>query len=134
MLQRLKKTWREVRNGVPGKRFQDRHKRRRGASRKRPAKPLLLTAGGLLLAVGLVLLAIPGPGIPFVVLGGALVARESLRAARALDWAELRARAVAAWGTRAWRRASPAARGLLVSAVLALAAGGAYVSWLVLFE
>jgi putative transmembrane protein PGPGW len=49
---------------------------------------LTIVAGTLLLAVGLVMLVAPGPGILVVVVGGALVAEESLCMARFLDWAE----------------------------------------------
>jgi hypothetical protein len=50
---------------------------------------LTIVAGTLLLAVGLVMLVAPGPGILVVVLGGALLAEESQLIARFLDWAEV---------------------------------------------
>lgn len=62
-------------------------------------------------------------------LGAGLIAQESLAAARALDWMELRIRRVLAWGRDAYRNASPGGRVLLVMATL-LATGalavGAY--------
>jgi hypothetical protein len=42
---------------------------------------------------GFILFFIPGPGVLFVALGGALVANESLIAARMFDWIELKCRA-----------------------------------------
>jgi hypothetical protein len=60
----------------------------------------------LILAAGIFFLPAPGPGTVIVVIGGALVAQESFWAAWALDWAELRLRALYQRGIRAWKRAS----------------------------
>jgi Putative transmembrane protein (PGPGW) len=54
-------------------------------------------AGLALIAVGLVLLVLPGPGLLVGAFGAALLAGESLTVARALDWIDLRL-------TRLWRR------------------------------
>jgi hypothetical protein len=53
---------------------------------------LTILGGTLLFALGLVMLVAPGPGILVVVVGGALIAEESLLMARALDWSEVKIR------------------------------------------
>ena len=53
---------------------------------------LTILAGTLLFALGLVMLVAPGPGILVVMVGGALLAEESLFMARALDWSEVKIR------------------------------------------
>jgi len=52
----------------------------------------VITAGAALIAIGLFMLIAPGPGILVLVLGGAMVAQESLPMARFIDWAEVRIR------------------------------------------
>jgi hypothetical protein len=47
------------------------------------------------------MMPLPGPGWPVVLLGAALLARESPRAARALDWVEARFRRLLSWGSLA---------------------------------
>jgi hypothetical protein len=82
---------------LPGRRFQERYRRKRlkkGSVLKRGA---IAVCGALLTLVGLFFLVVPGPGIPILVLGLALIAQESASAARFLDRAELRLR-------RWWRR------------------------------
>jgi hypothetical protein len=55
---------------------------------------LTIVGGTLLVGVGVVMLVAPGPGILVIGVGGALLAEESLTAARILDWLELRIRRV----------------------------------------
>ena len=55
--------------------------------------------GLILLAVGLVLLELPGPGILIATIGAALLAGESLTIAKLLDWLDLRLTAL----YRRWR-------------------------------
>jgi len=77
--------------GTPGRRFSARyrHRRRRGS---RLARALSIGAGGALMAIGALLFFTPGPGVLVFLAGGTLVARESPRAARALDRLELSVR------------------------------------------
>lgn len=61
-------------------------------------KRAAFVAGGIALTlVGLIFMAVPGPGIPVLAIGLALVAQESAALARLLDRAELRLR-------RWWKR------------------------------
>jgi hypothetical protein len=78
--------------GTPGRRFQERYLRARRAAHSAAKRVAKVAAGALLIAVGIVLLPAPGPGILVVLLGLALVAESSLTVAKALDRLELRAR------------------------------------------
>jgi hypothetical protein len=87
----LKHNWRELADGTPGKRFQNRYEKKQREGQRR-GRTLKLVAAALLIAAGVVLLVIPGPGSVLIVLGAALLAEESASVARALDWTEMRIR------------------------------------------
>lgn len=90
MLQSIKRSWHDFRRAPPGQRFERRYesrRRRRGGASV--LKPLYIVLGVLLSLCGIVFLAIPGPGLPILALGGAMVAGESLRVARLLDRLDL---------------------------------------------
>lgn len=77
---------------VPGHRFRRRY-RARQESQVRPLDRVLRVAGGMILVVvGIALLILPGPGIPPLLIGAALLAGESLTVARWLDGVELKVR------------------------------------------
>jgi hypothetical protein len=93
MLKRLKQAWREFKHSAPGHRFQELYQRRQ-RSRRSGAKRALFIIGGLLTIAGGVV-SFPVPGVPselIIVTGLAIFAQGSLRAARILDWIELRLR------------------------------------------
>lgn len=94
MIQALKENWRQFKRGKPGERFEERYRRKQGAGRGKLHGPLMMAAGVLLLVAGLILIPAPGPGALIVVAGAALIAQESLAAARFLDRAEMRLRDV----------------------------------------
>jgi hypothetical protein len=127
----LKKNWDQLKRGRPGHRFQDRAERagRNRANRswvKRYVEPVV---GGLLLLVGVIFCLIPGPGLPLVVIGAALLAERSLFMARCLDWFELKVRKLMAWGKRWWAKAPLVTRVAAVvvgAGVIAVAGYGAY--------
>ena len=88
MLSAIKQRWREFKKAKPGERFEARYERRRGADGL--ARKILMIAGGIaLIIVGVLFLAIPGPGIPILLIGAGMLAQESRSAARALDSMEL---------------------------------------------
>jgi hypothetical protein len=90
-------SWDRFVHALPGRRFQERYRRmqrEKGSAWRRCA---LVCAGIVLLIVGLFFLAVPGPGIPILAIGLALIAQESAVLARFLDRAELRLR-------RWWKR------------------------------
>jgi hypothetical protein len=77
---------------APGRRFQERYRRKSQSERGRLARCAAACAGVVLTIVGLFFCAVPGPGIPILAVGLALIAQESASAARFLDRAELRIR------------------------------------------
>jgi hypothetical protein len=73
--------------------FYERHHQRPHLLRR----VVTIGAGSGLIAVGLLLLVLPGPGLLVAALGAALLAEESLTVARTLDRLDVRV-------TRLWRR------------------------------
>jgi hypothetical protein len=63
---------------------------------------IYIGAGVALMIAGAVMLLAPGPGTLVLLLGAGLVAQESVWMSRALDWAELRVRALIRWIVRFW--------------------------------
>lgn len=91
----MRQSWRELRRGEPGQRFQERYHRNRGADTG-AGRWLRLGAGAVLLVLGLLMLVTPGPGLVALAVGAALLAGEFRAIARFLDWAELRVHRLAA--------------------------------------
>jgi hypothetical protein len=85
-------SWRDLWRDAPGRRFVRRHERLRGRERGPAGRVLRGALGAVLVVVGLVFMPLPGPGFVGVLMGGALIAGESIRVARWLDRAELRVR------------------------------------------
>src|SRR5215216_5431766 len=98
--------WKALRRARPGRRFQDRYEASRGESHKVTIVGRIVRWALALVAVaiGIVLVFIPGPAFVFFILAGGLLASESRHVARACDWTELKVRAFARWVLRAWRR------------------------------
>jgi hypothetical protein len=93
-------TWRErLQNFLSarsGTRFRAHHARMRHGSHLLRTV-LTIGVGLLLIALGVILLVLPGPGLLIGALGALLIAGESLVVARLLDRADL-------FATRRWRR------------------------------
>jgi hypothetical protein len=87
----------DIVHATPGRRFQERYRRKAQTERGRMARCAAVLAGIGLTVVGLFLLAVPGPGIPILAVGLALIAQESAVTARLLDRTEIRLR-------RWWKR------------------------------
>jgi uncharacterized protein (TIGR02611 family) len=124
----MRKHWKELAHGQPGRRFQDRHRRKHEAGHD-PHRALKLGAGIVLVIVGLVLLLVPGPGSVLILVGAAFLAEESLILSRGLDRLEVRLRKLAAFASTRWRRASTAAKSSLILVVVALAGGVAWAGY-----
>lgn len=105
MLEGLRRSWRLLKKGKPGHRFQSQYEAQQKSRRPAWARPVWLAAGTVIMALGVVALPAPGPGFLVIGLGGALISRESRIAARFLDWMELRLRAAWAWLEDAWASA-----------------------------
>lgn len=100
-----KRLWAHVQQGHPGRRFQDHYERSVHSRQKSTLliRILKIIGGVVLILIGLVEIFIPGPAFLFLIVGGALLATESLVVARAMDWLELKVRD--AWhSVRAWWR------------------------------
>ena len=128
MLDELRKEWHLFRDDAPGERF--RNHERRSEQRSRVQRLVYLGLGTLLLAGGVVLLFIPGPGLLLILFGAALFAGESRWLAGQLDRAEPVVRRVAHRALDRWRAASLLARAALVTLVVAVAAAAAAGAWL----
>ena len=127
MFEKLKRSWRQLKAGRAGHRFQSEYEAQQESRRPAWARPLSMAAGTVVMAVGVVALPAPGPGILVIAMGAALLARESLVAARTLDWIELRLRGGLAWLKNAWKTAPPP---LKVLAVLVCSGTAVALGWL----
>jgi hypothetical protein len=87
----------DIVHATPGRRFQERYRRKSQTERGRVARCAAISAGIALTVIGIFFLAVPGPGIPILAVGLALIAQESAGMARLLDRAEIRIR-------RWWKR------------------------------
>jgi uncharacterized protein (TIGR02611 family) len=105
MFNDLRKQWRDLTKVVPGTRFQNRFHRRKERRRKPLLRAFYLMMGAALLIAGVVLMPAPGPGFFVAFVGAGMLAEESLLAARAFDWLELKLRARFSRFERAWKRA-----------------------------
>jgi uncharacterized protein (TIGR02611 family) len=95
MLESLKRRWAELRNGRPGRRFQERFERMRARSKHGALrKAAAMAAGVAIVLAGIVFLPMPGPGIAIIAVGAVLLAERSHATAKALDWLELKLRRV----------------------------------------
>ena len=85
-------TWRDFFRDPPGKRFARRYQRVSGGGGHALGRVMRSMLGVVLVLIGIVFMALPGPGFVPVLAGLALLAGESAGLARALDRAELRVR------------------------------------------
>jgi uncharacterized protein (TIGR02611 family) len=134
MVERMKRHWREFRESKPGRRFEERYRRRRQDEQGHIVWRIFLIALGAVIAVGsLVLAPLPGPGWATVFVGLMILGGELLPAARFLDWLEVRLRNLWFPVQRAWRASFPGKVAVVVVAVLC-AAAIVYVGYLLLFS
>jgi hypothetical protein len=82
----------DIVRSLPGRRFRERYRRKSQTGRGRLARCAVVLAGIALTLVGIFFLAVPGPGIPILAVGLALIAQESAVTARLLDRTEVRVR------------------------------------------
>jgi hypothetical protein len=89
MLGSIERHWQEFAHGKPGRRFEDRYNRQRHHGERPATRIIGFTAGIALSMLGLILLVAPGPGVLLLLVGGGLIAQQSLSVARALDRVEV---------------------------------------------
>ena len=99
----LNTEWRRLKHAPPGERFQAFNERQQRHARG-PIKALYLGGALVALAVGVVLIFIPGPAFVFFILAGALLAAQSRWVARHLDDLEVAGRKTATRAHAWWRR------------------------------
>ena len=90
-------SWDRFAHSLPGRRFQERYRRKQQDKGNAWKRCGFVCAGILLSLIGIFFLAVPGPGIPILAVGLAFIAQESAVMARFLDRAEIRLR-------RWWKR------------------------------
>lgn len=121
--------WERLKSANAGERFRDfyrfRHERR-GGKRWSTGRILSLGVGILLVAGGLAIGWLPGPGGFIAIFGAALIATEWYPLAELLDWAELLTRRSWAGFSVYWARSSTTRRVLTSVGVVVLAAGASY--------
>ena len=127
MLDGVRDEWHRFRDDAPGRRFRNHQTR---SQQQSTASRVGRVAAGLgLLAGGVVLLFIPGPGLLLIFFGLALFAGESGWLAGRLDRAEPVVRRRARWLKRRWRRLPLAGKVALVALAAAAAALAAWLAW-----
>lgn len=98
MINKLKAGWRQLLEGEPGSRFKERYHRAHQRRQESGGAAIARMAAGIaLIALGVVMLVAPGPGLLAIAAGGAILASDFLVVARFLDTAEL-------WGRRSIER------------------------------
>lgn len=100
MFKRIGDSWRELKNGRPGTRFQEQYERQHREEGSRIGRAARIVAGIILIPAGLFFLPAPGPGAIVLALGAIMIAREFMFAAKALDRLELRTRQALRWLSR----------------------------------
>lgn len=131
----LKRHWRQLKEGKPGQRFEDRYERKQ---EEREDRGLILAClqpalALMLIGIGLVFCLIPGPGIPLILIGTMLLAERSRTLARLLDWLEVKSRKILQRGKLWWRRSSPFAKNALILLVTGVIAGAGYGAYQIVF-
>ena len=110
MVSYIKGVWHSIRRGSPGSRFKEHYRRSERQRHSNEHRGLYVCLGVLLMIVGALLSIPPGiPGFLVVMLGAAVVASRSLKAAHAFDRLEGFARRMISKVTRKGSRA-PATR------------------------
>lgn len=129
---KLRRSMIDVREGKPGHRFQAMHERtKRSGRRKNTAgRALRISAAIVAFTIGVVLVVIPGPAIPFFFVAGGLLATESRWVARGMDCLEVRGREIFRWAARRWHRLGMPAR----IALIGLAVAGSILSAVVVYR
>jgi hypothetical protein len=126
--------WRSFSRGRPGKRFQERYRRRqeRGHGQLGVHRIFNLTLGILIVAVSAVGGLLPGPGWGTAIIGFALIAGEFLPAARLLDRAELTLRGFLQFVRDIWGH-SWAGKVLIIAVAMLIIATIGYATYALLF-
>ena len=86
----LKKRWRALSAGTPGRRFRDRyHRNQKNQQKNWIGRIVRIVVAAVVLVGAAILTVIPGPAIPLFFLAGALIASDWLWMAKVMDRAEV---------------------------------------------
>ena len=123
----VKQEWKHFKDDPPGERFSNH--RRRMQRKPRGHSLIALLLGILLVAGGVVLLFIPGPGSVLIVFGFALIASHSKKLSALMDRMEPKLRAFGHRTVRRWKAMPRQKKVILIAAVAAFAAAGLLFMW-----
>jgi hypothetical protein len=120
-----------LKRSAPGHRFENSYNtsRRNGAQRSVGARIVRIGLAVVAFALGVVFAFIPGPGVLFFALAGALLAPESRRLAIALDWTEVKLRELIRWSKRTWKKLGWFARSVVILVGASLGGAAAWFMW-----
>jgi hypothetical protein len=130
VLTNLSRTWQAFKRAKPGERFRNAQRNRRRTRKSKWSSVVSIIVGIVVIAIGLVATLTPGPGGLVVVLGAALISRESAVVAKAMDKVEVALRVAGRWCQRFWKRAHWTVKVLLVLVGTAVLAAACYGAWL----
>lgn len=135
MIERAKENWQEFKNSEPGERFQDRYNRRQQKEHGRWSKGAIFNVvlGLLIIAGGLLIGLVPGPGGFIAIFGLGLIGGEFQPIAKALDWSEVKVRAAASWAKNIWNVLPLGGKVIVGALALVGVAAVAYGGYVVLF-
>jgi hypothetical protein len=126
-LREVRQEWQHFKHDEPGVRFKNHRERMREKSRTHSV--VAVGFGVLLLAGGVVLLFMPGPGLLLIVFGLALVASHSRKLSQVLDRTEPKLRRAGRRTKRRWTAMSGSAKVTVIAALAALAVAGMLAMW-----
>jgi hypothetical protein len=123
--------WLELKRGQPGHRFQQRYARAREEAHEGHwgERIVLFVAAIISMLIGVVLVIIPGPALPFFFISGGLLASESRTIARFMDWLEVVLRKLGRWGRARWRRLPKPVRLICLGLGTCLSVGATYLTY-----
>jgi hypothetical protein len=134
MLEKFRQEWQRFKRRKPGQRFQERYREKQKLRRGVLRKVLVTASGALIFAIGVFLLAFPGPGTILIFIGASLIGEESLLGARGLDWLEIRLRSLYRRGMQLWNRTSLGVKVLLLICALVIAGSLAFGAYKIAFS
>lgn len=134
MFKEITEHWEQFRHYPAGERFERYYRCRHETQRSAIKKALLIGLGALIMATGVVFLAIPGPGLLVLLVGAALIARESLFVSRLFDRLEPRAWKAARWCRNNWKNLPLMAKALLIAAAAILGLIALYIAYKIFFR
>lgn len=134
MFKEIAEHWDHFRHYQPGERFERYYRSRHETKRSTTKKALLIGLGILVMAAGVIFLAIPGPGLLVMLVGAALIARESLFVSRLFDRLEPRLWKLARWCKKTWQGLPRGAKIFLIEIAAVLGLLALYIAYRIFFK